>query len=75
MNLIMISLIVSICYIVIQYVFNKMQNGDKTLKVIIKDSFTVMLATIAACYIYDIIYPTKDSMEIIAPVFTDKAPF
>jgi hypothetical protein len=74
MNL-MISLIVAVCYIVIQYVLNKLQQGDKTLKVIIKDSFAVMISTIAACYIYDIIYPTKESMEIIAPVFTDKAPF
>jgi hypothetical protein len=74
MNLI-ISLIVAICYVIIQYVLNKMQYGDKSLKMIIKDSFAVIMATIAACYIYDIIYPSNDSMELIAPVFTDKAPF
>jgi hypothetical protein len=75
MNLIIISLIVAICYIAIQYLLNKMQHGDKSLKMIVKDSFAVMISTIAACYIYDIIYPSKESMEIIAPVFTDKAPF
>jgi hypothetical protein len=74
MNL-MISLIVGICYVIIQYVLNKMQNGDKSIKIIVKDSFAVVLSTIAACYIYDIVYPSKGEMEIIAPVFTDKAPF
>lgn len=74
MNLI-ISLIVATCYVIIQYILNKMQSGDKTLKVIIKDSFAVIMATIAACYIYDIFYPSNDSIEFIAPVFTDKAPF
>jgi hypothetical protein len=75
MNLIVISLIVAVCYIIFQYVLNKVQHGDKSLKMIVKDAFAVMISTIAACYIYDIIYPSKDSMEIIAPVFTDKAPF
>lgn len=75
MNLIMISLFVALSYIIIQYVLNKIQVGDKSLKMIIKDSFVVMISTIAACYIYDIFYPTKESMDIIAPVFTDKAPF
>ena len=74
MNLILGS-IVALCYICIQYILNKLQNGDKTMKVIVKDSFAVMIATIAACYLYDIVYPTKNQMEIIAPVFTDKAPF
>jgi hypothetical protein len=75
MNLIMISLFVAVCYIIIQYLLNKIQSGDKTMKIIIKDSFAVMISTIAACYIYDIFYRTKDSIDIIAPVFTDKAPF
>lgn len=71
----MISLFVALCYILIQYLLNKIQHGDKSLKLMIKDSFIVMIATISACYVYDIIYPSKESMEMIAPVFTDKAPF
>ena len=73
MNL--ISVFVAICYILIQYVLNKLQNGDKSLKMIIKDSFVVMIATITSAYIYDIFYPSKEVMDVIAPVFTDKAPF
>lgn len=75
MNIIIISLIVAVCYIIIHYLLNKMQQGDKTLKLIVKDSFVVMISTIGACYIYNIFYPSKGEMEIIAPVFTDKAPF
>ncbi len=73
MNL--ISVFVAISYIIIQYALNKLQHGDKSLKVIIKDSFVVGIAAIAACYIYDIFFPSKEILDSIAPVFMDKAPF
>lgn len=75
MNQIIISLFVSISYIIINMIFNKIQNNDIPIKIVVKDSFTVMISTIAACYVYDIFYPTSETLDKIAPVFTDKAPF